>query len=187
MGTPVQRQRRLDGSFRTSGHVCIPTWRHSCIAEFYGGPRALVLRASTCCAGLDRTLASIVGCCWWPRLRFLRTSMPDFAHLQHTWLSFISLSQPSPSIQLSQRRACRLSPLVPPRIHDHWLRFLCLPTGRTNSADILWTPRARPVGALRILDSACSFVVCKLGLSCVSTHRLHSSIALFVRGPLAPL
>ena len=116
-------------SFRTSGHVCIPTWRNSCIAEFYGGPRALVLRASTCCAGLDRTLASIVGCCWWPRLRFLRTSMPDFAHLQHTWLSFISLSQPSPSIQLSQRRACRLSPpgadshsrpLVEISVPAHW-------------------------------------------------------------------
>ena len=52
--------------------------------------------------------------------------MPDFAHLQHTWLSFISLSQPSPSIQLSQRRACRLSPLVPTRSLDHRLRF-CLP------------------------------------------------------------
>ena len=43
-------------------------------------------------------------------------------------------------------------PLVPTRIHDHWLRFLCLPTGRTNSTDILWTPRARPFGALCILD-----------------------------------
>ena len=153
-------------SFRTSGtlhqHPDL-VFYYSCIAEFYGGPRALVLRASTCCAGLDRTLASIVGCCWWPRLRFLRTSMPDFAHLQHTWLSFISLSQPSPSIQLSQRRACRLSPLVPPRIHDHWLRFLCLPTGRTNSTDILWTPRARPVGALCILDCACSLMACNLG------------------------
>ena len=74
-------------SFRTSGHVCIPTWRNSCIAEFYGGPRALVLRASTCCAGLDRTLASIVGCCWWPRLRFLRMpACKAFAHLQHARL-----------------------------------------------------------------------------------------------------
>ena len=91
---------------------------------------------------------------------------------QHTGLSFVcsmqgirfvSLSQSSPSIQLSQRRACRLSPLVPPRIHDHWLRFLCLPTGRTNSADILWTPRARPVGALCILDCACSLMACNLG------------------------
>ena len=115
---------------------------------------------------------------------------------QHARLSFVCsmqgyrsspLSQSSPSVQLSQRRACRLSPLVPTRSHDHWLRFLGLPSGRTNSADILWTPRARLFGALRILDSACSFVVCKLGLSCVSTHRLHSSIALFVRGPLAPL
>ena len=39
----------------------------------------------------------------------------------------------------------------PPSADSHtnfWLRFLCLPTGRTNSADILWTPRARPFGAL---------------------------------------
>ena len=54
-------------------------------------------------------------------------------------------------------------PLVPTRIHDHWLRFLCLPTGRTNSTDILWTPRARPVGALCILDCACSLMACNLG------------------------
>ena len=114
--------------------------------------------------------------------------MPDFAHLQHTWLSFISLSQPSPSIQLSQRRACRLSPLVPTRSLDHRLRF-CLPAHGLDSELCRFTLDAArtPVGALRILDSACSFVVCKLGLSCVSTHRLHSSIALFVRGPLAPL
>ena len=115
--------------------------------------------------------------------------MPDFAHLQHARLSFISLSQPSPSIQLSQRRACRLSPLVPTRSLDHRLRF-CLPAHGLDfdSAELVFlTPRARLFGALCILDSACSFVVCKLGLSCVSTHRLHSSIALFVRGPLAPL
>ena len=71
----------------------------------------------------------------------------------------------SPFMMLSQRRACRLSPgpLVPTRCHEHRLRF----SGRTYSADILWTPRARPFGALCILDSACSFVVCKLGSCCV--------------------
>jgi len=36
---------------------------------------------------------------------------------------FVSPSQSSPSIQLSQRRACRLSPLVPTRSHNHLLRF----------------------------------------------------------------
>jgi hypothetical protein len=78
----------------------------------------------------------------------------------------------SPFMMLSQRRACRLSPLVPTRCHYHRLRF----SGRTNSADILWTPRARPFGALCILDSACSFVVCKLGSCCV-----HSSAPQFDR------
>ena len=164
MGTPVQRKRRLDGSFRTSGHVCIPTWRNSCIAEFYGGPRALVLRASTCCAGLDRTppLRSSDASSW-PTPFPKDASMQGFRSSAACKASGLSLSQSSPSIQLSQRRACRLSPLVPPRIHDHWLRFLCLPTGRTNSTDILWTPRARPVGALCILDCACSLMACNLG------------------------
>ena len=46
------------------------------------------------------------------------------------------------------KRRVGFSPLVPTRSHDHWLRFLGLPTGRTNSADILWTPRARLFGAL---------------------------------------
>ncbi len=59
---------------------------------------------------------------------------------------------------------------------NDWLSFLCLPTGRTNLADLLWTPRARPFGALCNLDSACSFVVCKLG-SC----RVHSSAPQFDR------
>ncbi len=54
----------------------------------------------------------------------------------------------SPFMMLSQRRACRFSPLVPTRCHYHRLRF----SGRTFSADILWTPRARPFGALCILD-----------------------------------
>ena len=52
----------------------------------------------------------------WSRLRLLKSaSMPG--------LWFVSPSQSSPSIQLSQRRACRLSPLVPTRSHNHLLRF----------------------------------------------------------------
>jgi len=41
--------------------------------------------------------------------------------MQGFW--FVSPSQSSPSIQLSQRRACRLSTLVPTRSHNHLLRF----------------------------------------------------------------
>ena len=95
--------------------------------------------------------------------------------MQGFW--FVSLTQSSPSFQLSQRRACRLSPSSSADSHTNsWLRFLCLPTDRTNSADLLWTQRARPFGALCNLDSACSFVVCKLGSCCV-----HSSAPQFDR------
>ena len=90
------------------------------------------------------------------------SSVPDQRHSSFT----------SPFMMLSQRRACRLSPLVPTRCHYHRLRF----SGRTYCADILWTPRARPFGALCILDSACSYVVCKLGSCCV-----HSSAPQFDR------
>ena len=96
--------------------------------------------------------------------------------MQGFW--FVSLSQSSPSFQLSQRRVCRLSPSSSADSHTNfWLRFLCLPTGRTNSTDTVFlTPRARPFGALCILDNACSFVVCKLGSCCV-----HSSAPQFDR------
>jgi hypothetical protein len=36
-------------------------------------------------------------------------------------------------------------PLVPTRSHDHWPRFLCLPTGRTDSADFTLDAVRTPV------------------------------------------
>ena len=35
----------------------------------------------------------------------------------------------------SEERVGSPPPLVPTRSHDHWPRFLCLPTGRTDSAE----------------------------------------------------
>jgi hypothetical protein len=96
--------------------------------------------------------------------------------MQGFW--FVSLTQSSPSFQLSQRRACRLSPLVPTRIHDHLPRCLCLPTGRTNSTDTLFDAHSAHArsGRCEFLTGACSFVVCKLGSCCV-----HSSAPQFDR------
>jgi hypothetical protein len=36
-------------------------------------------------------------------------------------------------------------PLVPTRSHDHWPRFLCLPTGRTDSAEYTLDAARTPV------------------------------------------
>ena len=85
--------------------------------------------------------------------------------------------------------ARRFSPLVPTRNHDHWLRFLGLPTGtgRTNSADQHHFDAARsPVQGAMHSDSACSLAGCSLlgccsGFGCVST--VHSSAPQFGRSP----
>ena len=127
-----------------------------------------------CTASNPRAKCYGSGHCLEQTIFHARLSRHSYMRGQHARLSFVAddrlqharhsyVSSIARSIQLSQRRACRLSPLVPTRIHDHWLRFLCLPTGRTNSTDILWTPRARPVGALCILDCACSLMACNLG------------------------
>ena len=56
----IPENRRLDVPSGPLGRFGVVALRlgfyYSCIAEFYGGPRALVLRASTCCAGLDRRM-----------------------------------------------------------------------------------------------------------------------------------
>ena len=121
-------------------------------------PGVDLLRWPRSYAGFDRRML-LVAQASFPK----DASMQGFRSSAACKASGLFLSQSSPSIQLSQRRACRLSPLVPTRIHDHLPRCLCLPTGRTNSTDILWTPRARPVGALCILDCACSLMACNLG------------------------
>ena len=56
VGLSEEHHRRLDVPSGRLGTFAFRLRFYSCIAEFYGGPRALVLRASTCCAGLDRRM-----------------------------------------------------------------------------------------------------------------------------------
>ena len=56
VGLSEEHHRRLDVPSGLLGTFAFRLRFYSCIAEVYGGPRALVLRASTCCAGLDRRM-----------------------------------------------------------------------------------------------------------------------------------
>ena len=118
------------------------------------------------------------------RRRTCRTLTIRRVERQHAQYSLVS---PSHDSAFPAKRRVGFPPWCRLAIHDHRLRFLGLPTGRTNSADTLWTPpRAARSGRCAFLTVLAHSWSASL-VRAVSTHRLRSSIALFVRGPLAPL
>ena len=139
-----EHHRRLDEPSGLLGTFAFRLRFYSCIAEVYGGPRALVLRASTCCAG-----PPVVGSI---RCDKTQSSFPEeastqgfrsspackaFALLQHARLLVcLSIAIFAVLSAFPAKSVSAFPPLVPTRSHDHWLRFLCLPTGRTNSTHI---------------------------------------------------
>ena len=83
-----EHQRRLDEPSGLLGTFAFRLRFYSCIAEVYGGPRALVLRASTCCAGpLVAPPSSGVFAAIRPRVHFLkRPARKAFVRLRHARL-----------------------------------------------------------------------------------------------------